>query len=85
LKKNASTGTAAISEANPISCKEKIVDGITLERDRILTQPKQTVQACWCKKCEYFSVASSSNVLGEIPAWVWIVGIVFLLSICTGK
>jgi hypothetical protein len=28
--------------------------------------------------------SSSSNILEQIPVWVWIVGVIFLLSMCSG-
>lgn len=29
--------------------------------------------------------SSSSNIFEQIPGWVWIVGVIFLLSMCSGK
>lgn len=29
--------------------------------------------------------ASSSNIFEQIPGWVWIIGVIFLLSMCSGK
>lgn len=29
--------------------------------------------------------SSSSNIFEQIPVWVWIVGVIFLLSMCSGK
>jgi hypothetical protein len=37
------------------------------------------------KNTSVVRLPSSNGILGQIPAWVWIVGIVFLLSMCTGK
>jgi hypothetical protein len=28
--------------------------------------------------------ASSSNIFEKIPVWLWIVGVIFLLSMCSG-
>jgi hypothetical protein len=53
------TGNASIPDAKRLSCQEKVVDGAIRESDRILTQPKQSVQACarWCvsKKVEVWT------------------------------
>ena len=29
--------------------------------------------------------ASSSNIFEQIPGWVWVFGVIFLLSMCSGK
>jgi len=29
--------------------------------------------------------ASSSNIFEQIPGWLWVVGVIFLLSMCSGK
>jgi hypothetical protein len=29
--------------------------------------------------------ASSDNIFEQIPGWVWVVGVIFLLSMCSGK
>lgn len=63
------------------------LDGFTRVRinKNLITLKEISTKLAEAKNVSIGSVASSSNVLGKIPAWVWIVGIVFLLSMCTGK